>query len=47
MPYATNPFQLAVAGGYFIGDPTTHDALLHDTLEQAAHTVQLAHLHNL
>ncbi|MFE2729289.1 hypothetical protein [Kitasatospora sp. NPDC059327] len=38
---------IAVAGGYFIGDPVTHDALLHDTPAQAARTVQLAHLHNL
>ncbi|MFE2728161.1 hypothetical protein [Kitasatospora sp. NPDC059327] len=38
---------IAVAGGYFIGDPVTHDAFLHDTPAQAARTVQLAHLHNL
>ncbi|MET8629520.1 hypothetical protein ABZW30_38285 [Kitasatospora sp. NPDC004669] len=33
--------------GYFIGDPTTREAALHDIPEQAARTVQLACLQNL
>ncbi|MEV7189989.1 hypothetical protein [Kitasatospora sp. NPDC093102] len=38
---------VAVYEGYFIGDQATQDAMLHDTPEQAARTVQLAYLHNL
>ncbi|MET9183018.1 hypothetical protein ABZX88_33145 [Kitasatospora aureofaciens] len=38
---------VAVCENYFIGDPATQEAALHDTPEQAARTVQLAYLHNL
>ncbi|MET8630278.1 hypothetical protein ABZW30_42340 [Kitasatospora sp. NPDC004669] len=38
---------VAVYEGYFIGDQATQEAMLHDTPEQAARTVQLAYLQNL
>ncbi|WP_224274358.1 hypothetical protein [Streptomyces sp. LS1784] len=38
---------VAVYEGYVIGDPTTQEAALHDTPEQAPRTVRLAYLQNL
>ncbi|MGW2255462.1 hypothetical protein ACWCXH_35620 [Kitasatospora sp. NPDC001660] len=38
---------VAVYEGYFIGDQATQEAMLHDTPEQAARTVQQAYLQNL
>ncbi|MDQ0313398.1 hypothetical protein J2S46_008051 [Kitasatospora herbaricolor] len=35
---------VAVYEGYFLGDPATHEPILHDTPEQAAHTVMKAYL---
>ncbi|MFJ9447188.1 hypothetical protein ACIRRH_35860 [Kitasatospora sp. NPDC101235] len=38
---------VVVYENYFIGDISTREAMLHDTPEQAARTIQLAYLHNL
>ncbi|WP_159028407.1 hypothetical protein [Kitasatospora sp. MY 5-36] len=38
---------VAVYERCFIGDQATQEAMLHDTAEQAARTVQLAYLHNI
>ncbi|GAA2278934.1 MULTISPECIES: hypothetical protein [Kitasatospora] len=38
---------VAVYENYFIGDQATQEAMLHDTPEQAARTVQRAYLQNL
>ncbi|MFJ4679262.1 hypothetical protein [Kitasatospora sp. NPDC088783] len=38
---------VAVHGNHFLGDAATQQAALHDTPEQAAHTVHQAHIHNL
>ncbi|MGW2539966.1 hypothetical protein ACWC5I_03625 [Kitasatospora sp. NPDC001574] len=35
---------VAVYEGYFLGDPATQEPILHDTPEQAAHTVMKAYL---
>ncbi|MFI8085342.1 hypothetical protein ACIF6L_31695 [Kitasatospora sp. NPDC086009] len=38
---------VAVYEGYFLGDPATQEPILHDTPEQAAHTVMKAYLHQV
>ncbi|MGW4652314.1 hypothetical protein [Kitasatospora sp. NPDC004289] len=38
---------VAVYEGYFLGDPTTQQALLHDTPELAARSILQAHIHDL
>jgi hypothetical protein len=38
---------VAVYEGYFVGDHATQEALLHETPEQAAHTVYLAYRQNI